>query len=218
MATAFGPGSAIFGMTTERLSRIYALANRTPPVAARFREWQRFWVNVHGQDPPQTSSRTGSNETLFIHQTYVALLSRLVARRFVAPRRAISGAEELLEIINCDYFSRRGIGNFGEGDLFSWLSLEPRWELGLEDQVLEIVQGLAEALAPTTSPRHARAFWTGLPTGLRRIQPNHGRAGWRNTSSKRNWGWQMTQTCRCWTPHAAPEHSCPLPLGPSPGQ
>ena len=165
MATAFGPGSAIFGMTTERLSRIYALANQTPPVAARFREWQRFWVNVHGQDPPQTSSRTGSNETLFIHQTYVALLSRLVARRFVAPRRAISGAEELLEIINCDYFSRRGIGNFGEGDLFSWLSLEPRWELGLEDQVLEIVQGLAEALAPYDFTQARPGILDGLTYG-----------------------------------------------------
>ncbi len=144
MEAAFGPGSPIFTQTTERLSRIFSQAGHTPPVAARFREWQRSWISVHGQDP----SRAQSNEELFIHQTYLALLARLTARRFVAPRRPISGAEELLEIINVDYFGRRGIGNFGEGDFFSWVSLEPRWELDLEDLVLETVQGLAEALAP----------------------------------------------------------------------
>ena len=141
---AFGPGSPIFTQTTGRLSRIFSQAGHIPPVAARFREWRRSWEGVHGQD----LTRAPSPEELFIHQTYLALLARLIARRFVAPRRPISGAEELQEIMNCDYFSRRGIGNFGEGDLFSWVSIEPRWELGLEDLVLEPVHGLAEALAP----------------------------------------------------------------------
>ena len=137
---AFGPGSSIFTQTTERLSHIFSQAGHVPPVAARLREWRRSWESVHGQVPP--------TDSLFIHQTYLALLSRLVARRYVAPRRPISGAEEPLEIINCDYFSRRGIGNFGEGDFFSWVPLEARWGLALEKQVLETIQGLAEALAP----------------------------------------------------------------------
>ena len=140
MEAAFGPGSPTFTQSTEQLSRIFTQAGQSPPVAARFREWQRWWNSVHGQDPP--------GETLFIHQTYLALLARLTAHRFVAPRRPISGTEELLEVINVDYFSRRGIGNFGEGDLFSWIPLEPRWELGLDDLVLETIQGLAEALTP----------------------------------------------------------------------
>ena len=146
--TAFGPGSLIFTRTTERLSRIFSQADQAPPVAARFREWRRLWENVQGQDPARAPSGAPSGEMLFIHQTYLALLARLTARRFLAAGRSISGAEELLEIINCDYFSRRGIGNFGEGDLFSWVSLEARWNLDLEDQVLEAVQGLAEELAP----------------------------------------------------------------------
>ena len=158
MEAAFGPGSPIFTQTTERLSRIFSQAGHTPPVAARFREWQRSWINVHGQDP----FRAPSNEELFIHQTYLALLARLTARRFVAPRRPISGAEELLEIINVDYFGRRGIGNFGEGDYFSWVSLEPRWELDLEDLVLETVQGLAEALAPYDFTQAAPGILDGL--------------------------------------------------------
>ena len=143
MEAAFGPGSPIFTRTTERLSRIFAQAGHIPPVAARFSEWRRSWERVHGQDPPRASS-----DASFIHQTYLALLARLTARRFLAPYRPISGAEELLEIINCDYFSRRGIGNFGEGDFFSWVSLEPRWELSLDELVLKTVQDLAEALAP----------------------------------------------------------------------
>ena len=144
MEAAFGPDSAIFAETTDRLNRIFAQAANAPPVASRFREWQSR------QDPGP------AEESLFIHQTYLALLARFVARRFVAPRRPVIGDEELLEVINVDYFSRRGIGNLGEGDIFSWLPLEPRWELGLDNLVLEAVRGLAEALAPydfvNTSP------------------------------------------------------------------
>lgn len=136
MEAAFGPGSPTFTQTTAQLSRIFAKAGDVPQVAARFREWK----NLQGHE--------SSNETRFIHQTYLALLARLVARRFVAPQRPIANAEELFEVINVDYFSRRGIGNFGEGDLFSWLPLEDRWKLDLDDLVLETVQGLADALAP----------------------------------------------------------------------
>ncbi len=166
METAFGPGSPIFTRTTERLSQIFAQAEHVPSVASRFREWRRSWEIVHGQDPsgtiPHTPSRAPSIESEFIRQTYLALLARLTARRFLAPRQPITGAEELLEIINCDYFSRRGIGNFGEGDLFSWVSLEPRWELGLEDLVLEMIQGLANALAPHDFTQTAPGIMDGL--------------------------------------------------------
>ena len=137
---AFGPDSSVFARTTERLSSIFSQAAHTPSVAARFREWRRCWQSAHGRDAP--------SEDLFIHQTYLTLLARLVARRFVAPRRPIGSDEELLEIINVDYFSRRGIGNFGEGDIFSWIPLDPRWELGLDDLALETVRGMADELAP----------------------------------------------------------------------
>jgi hypothetical protein len=76
------------------------------------------------------------------------MLARLVSRRFVAPSQPVVGDEEMLEVINVDYFSRRGIWNFGEGDIFSWFPLEARWELGLDELVLETVRGLSDALAP----------------------------------------------------------------------
>ena len=158
MESAFGPGSLIFTWTTERLSHIFAQSGHIPPVAARFREWQRSYQSVHGQD----SSQAASIEELFIRQTYLALLARLTARRFLAPNRPISGNEELLEIMNCDYFSRRGIGNFGEGDFFSWVHLEPRWELALDDLVLEMMQGLAESLDPYDFTRAAPGTLDGL--------------------------------------------------------
>jgi hypothetical protein len=139
MLAEFGASSAVFEQTTERLSRIFATAGQTPPVAARFREWQRY------RPGPQDQETQG--EYLFIHQTYLALLARLTARRFVAPKRLIANTEELLEVVNVDYFSRRGIGNYGEGDIFSWLPLDRRWELGLDDLVLETVKGLADAVA-----------------------------------------------------------------------
>ena len=140
MEAAFGPGSPIFTQTVDRLSRLLSEAGHTPPVAARLREWRRSWGSVQGQEPPV--------DAVFIHQTYLALLARLIARRFVAPRRPISGADELQDIISGDYFTRRGIGNFGEGDFFSWISLESRWGLELDEQVLQIAVGLAEAFAP----------------------------------------------------------------------
>jgi hypothetical protein len=136
MEAPFGLGSPIFTQTTERLSRIFAEAGHVPQVGARFREWK--YLQAHET----------ADEKSFIHQTYLALLARLVARRFVAPRRPIANTEELFEVINVDYFSRRGIGNFGEGDVFSWLPLEDRWELDLDDLVLETVQRLADALTP----------------------------------------------------------------------
>ena len=139
VAAAFGPGSPAFTRTTERLSSIYSQAAHTPPVAARLREWQRCWESAHGPDSP--------GESLFIHQTYLALLARLIARRFVAPRRPIGNDEELLEIINVDYFSRRGIGNFGEGDIFSWIPLDARWGLDVDNLVLETVRDLVDRLS-----------------------------------------------------------------------
>lgn len=151
--SAFGPGNPIFTETTERLSRIFSQAGHIPPVAARLREWRRSWASVNGQEPPSGPA--------FIHQTYLALLARLIARRFVSPR-PISGAEELQETINCDYFSRRGIGNFGAGDFFSWASIEPRWDLDLEERILETVQGLAEALAPYDFTRASPGIMDGL--------------------------------------------------------
>lgn len=135
MLAEFGVESSVFAQTTERLSRIFATAGDTAPVAARFREWQRYQTGTQELEP------------LFIHQTYLALLARLAARCFVAPRRPIANTEELLEVINVDYFSRRGIGNYGEGDIFSWLPLDRRWELGLDELVLEAIQGLADAVA-----------------------------------------------------------------------
>ena len=144
MEVAFGLGSPIFAQTCERLSRLFVQAGHLPPVASRFREWQRFRESAHDQDATQSSA----GESLFIHQTYLALLSRLTGRRFIAPLRPISDDEELLEVINCDYFSRRGIGNFGEGGLFSWVCIEPRWEIGLEDLFFETMRGLSEALTP----------------------------------------------------------------------
>ena len=136
--TAFGLASPIFAETSKKLSEFYSQSRHVPQVAARFQEWQRF--------------RSGStrdlavDENTFINQTYLALLARLTARRFVAPKRLIANYEELLEVVNIDYFTRRGIGNFGEGDIFSWLIVEPRWELNLGELVLETVQKLANAM------------------------------------------------------------------------
>ena len=47
--------------------------------------------------------------------------------------------------MNSDYFTRRGISNFGEGDIFSWLLSESIWELNLGELVLETIQNLADA-------------------------------------------------------------------------
>ena len=134
---AFGPNSSIFNETTERLTSIYQQANHVPSVAARFREWQRF--------RRLTSLELTTDESSFTNQTYLALLARITARCFVAPASPIFDNEELLEIVNSDYFTRRGISNFGEGDIFSWLLSESIWELNLGELVLETIQNLADA-------------------------------------------------------------------------
>ena len=126
-------------MTTERLSSIFSQSAHTPPVAARFREWQRFGEKTLVQVP--------LDESLFIQQTYTALLARFISRRFVAPGRPIGNDEELLEILNVDYFSRRGIGNFGEGDIFTWLPLDARWGPDLDRLVIETVRHLTKELS-----------------------------------------------------------------------
>ena len=126
-------------MTTERLSSIFSQSAHTPPVAARFREWQRCGEKTLVQVP--------LDESLFIQQTYTALLARFISRRFVAPGRPIGNDEELLEILNVDYFSRRRIGNFGEGDIFSWLPLDAHWGLDLDRVVIETARHLTEELA-----------------------------------------------------------------------
>ena len=136
--TAFGLASPIFAETSKQLKEIYSQSRHIPQVAARFHEWQRFRGNA--------ARDLAVDETTFINQTYLAILARLTARRFVAPNRIIADYEELLEVVNVDYFTRRGIGNFGEGDIFSWLIIEPRWGLNLGRLVLETVQKLADSI------------------------------------------------------------------------
>ena len=148
--TAFGFDSLIFSLTTERLSSIFSQSAHTPPVAARFREWQRFGEKTLVQVP--------LDESLFIQQTYTALLARFISRRFVDPGRPIGNDEELLEILNVDYFSRRGIGNFGEGDIFTWLPLDARWKLDLDRLVIETLRHLTKNLPNTTSQTHNPAY------------------------------------------------------------
>ncbi|HCL26120.1 MAG TPA: hypothetical protein DHW65_07240 [Dehalococcoidia bacterium] len=139
MAAAFGSGSATFAQANSQLEQVFSQAKNVPQVAGRLGQWRRAWDSVHGRPP--------ADDTVFVHQTYIALLARLVTRKFLSPR-PVRDDEELFEVINGDYFSRRGIGNHGEGDYFSWVCLEERWELGLEGQVISVLSELASAVEP----------------------------------------------------------------------
>ena len=107
-----GPGSDTMAKALDRLSGIYRQSSTAPPVAACYNHWRLYREAVRSQ--------ADSSPSVFLRHTYLALLVRLAARHFLEPPRRFIEDGELWQVVNGDYFLKRGLENFAGEDFFTW--------------------------------------------------------------------------------------------------
>ena len=127
----FGIASLVFRESIATLGRLFHRVREHPGPSTRYGEW-RHRRSLSG-------TREGSPEELFLTHTYLALLSRLVAFRFLAGLRVTADQDDLTKVMNGDYFRERDIYNFAEEDFFTWAIHDAERDefLGLTGRMLQ---------------------------------------------------------------------------------
>lgn len=128
-----GPTGSTFRHSLGVLRRLYREVKDEPDVQVRYQEWRSRLSVVYGEPV--------DDEELFAVHTYISLLAWLVASRAVQPSAVPLHGEDLVKLINGDYFRERDIYNFAEEDFFAW-TLAPE----VRDDSIKLVAVLSEAL------------------------------------------------------------------------
>ena len=132
LAAALSPESPAVKPAIQRLESIYDESKSLAPVDNSY----KFWVAARPFD-------ADTSPELFVRHTCLSMLCRLMAYRFLEPRRS---ERDLWEVISGDYFVRAGLSNFLGEDFFSWPFF--RLSMGIGDDALsmETAKSLLTAL------------------------------------------------------------------------
>ena len=122
-----------------RLSGIYSQSSAAPPVAACYNHWRRYREAVRTQAP--------SGPSVFLRHTYLALLVRLAARHFLEPPGRSIDVGELWQVVNGDYFLKRGLENFAGEDFFTWPYFRRSHGFADDADAMELAQEMSAVLA-----------------------------------------------------------------------
>ncbi len=133
LSTVFGPDGTAAHEAIEGLSELYRETGNIPPVANSHAAWADY-----------RSSGDSSSDT-FVHHTYLSLLCRLAAYRFLEP---LPSERHLWPVINGDYFAGEGLGNFLGEYFFSWPFFRRSMGIGEDREALEVVGRMMTALQP----------------------------------------------------------------------
>ena len=133
LSAAFGPGSPAMQELFERLSALYRESEPIPPVTNSYQSWASFH-----------QPRTHDPDT-FIRHTCFSLLCRMIAYRFLEP---LPSDRDLWSVINGDYFTGAGIGNFLGEDFFSWPYFRRSMGIGEDTPAMDAASALMSALHP----------------------------------------------------------------------
>ena len=117
MASAFGLKSSVFQQTYPELLAIFQHIKRVPEVSLRFR--------LRGKYRPGVDYSLEDEEALFVRNTYLALLARLVARMFLDSKPILRDVTGFTKILTGEFFQEQDITNFIEDDSFTWLLCPP---------------------------------------------------------------------------------------------
>ena len=109
----FGVASQVFRESKETLGLLFNRVREHSDASTKYGEW-RYRRSLGGRqgDP---------SEELFITHTCLALLSRLVAFRFLTGQGRADDPDDLTKVLTGDYFWEHDIYNFAEQDFFSWV-------------------------------------------------------------------------------------------------
>ena len=122
-----------------RLSEIYRQSSASPPVAACYNHWRRYREAVRTQ--------AASGPSVFLRHTYLALLVRLAARHFLEPPGRSIDVGELWQVVNGDYFLKRGLENFAGEDFFTWPYFRRSHGFADDADAMELAREMSAVLA-----------------------------------------------------------------------
>jgi SAM-dependent methyltransferase len=115
------------------LSRWRGLKER-PEFGVVYESWARYLLIVYGT--------AVADEELFIRHTYLSTLAKLMAWHRLTGERTAPNDDQILSLLEGQFFKEQGIENFLEEDFFSWVAREDARAAGVETarQLLSLLQ------------------------------------------------------------------------------
>ena len=105
------------------LSRWQGLKDK-PEFGVVYESWARYLLIVYGTSV--------ADEELFTRHTYLSMLAKLMAWRRLTGEKTAPGDDQILSLLEGQFFKEQGIENFLEEDFFSWVAREGAGDAGVE--------------------------------------------------------------------------------------
>lgn len=129
----FGYGSSIFQISIQKLHSHYVDIKNDPEMQTAYAQWNKFLSITYG--------RFDASEKVFLTQSYLSILSKMLAYEVMTGDDFIDDAE-MKEILNGDAFKRKGVDNFTAEDFFRWTAQESNY-IALKPIFRSIAQGFS---------------------------------------------------------------------------
>jgi len=115
------------------LSRWQGLKEK-PEFSVVYESWARYLLIVYGTSV--------ADEELFVRHTYLSMLAKLMAWRRLTGEKTAPDDDQILSLLEGQFFKEQGIENFLEEDFFSWVAREGAKGAGVEAarQLLSLLQ------------------------------------------------------------------------------
>ncbi|MFQ5903990.1 MAG: N-6 DNA methylase, partial [Candidatus Binatia bacterium] len=109
----FGPESHAFQVTAQNLLALWRSLGADSGFSVFYESWDKYLRIVYG-------SAVGEDD-LFIRHTYLASLAKLMVWQRIGEPRGRPTNEDIVKVLEGQFFKDQGIENFLEEDFFSWL-------------------------------------------------------------------------------------------------
>jgi SAM-dependent methyltransferase len=119
----FGVTSHAFHVAGQALLCLWGTLRERSEFAVVYESWEKYLLIVYGSSV--------ADEELFIRHTYLATLAKLMAWCRLA-EATTADADELVSVLEGEFFKAKGIENFLEEDFFSWVARDEARKTGIE--------------------------------------------------------------------------------------
>jgi type I restriction-modification system DNA methylase subunit len=120
----FGIKSPAFKYSLNTLELIWNSIKERSDFKVIYDNWERYLRVTYG-------SIIGSEE-LFLRHSYLAVFTKLIVWMRLSESSGIHSADEVIKILDGEFFIEQGIDNFLEEDFFSWIVRERTKDAGLD--------------------------------------------------------------------------------------
>jgi len=130
----FGLRSHAFRAAGQTLLSRWQDIKDQPGFSVVYESWAKYLLIVYGTSV--------ADEELFIRHTYLSTLAKLMAWRRLTGEKTAPDDDQILSLLEGQFFKEQGIENFLEEDFFSWVAREDAKDAGVETarQLLSLLQ------------------------------------------------------------------------------